>query len=257
MIDLVVLFCLLSFLNGNISLSHLVRFIQELFQLCLNQSEENYDSTQVEDDTSDDDDDLLLLSRNKKSEGLFVGRNSVNFSDTCSTTSSSASASSSSSSVLLLPGCGSTRRVRFNSVCIRNYNVVMVEDSEDVDTKPSGTTTTADAVDDENENDLHTSSLLSRKRKLVQQPQDRIVSVELFERTKCVSFQRKSHTRRKIIGKPVTLSPRQQQLLMQQQSNRGCYNKNHHYHPLDKNKVKKLDAILFPNLQKFDELLAS
>jgi hypothetical protein len=74
---------------------------------------------------------------------------------------------------------GKIRRVRFNNVRVRNYNVI-----------PQ----TASSSQDDTRTTLTLDWSYSKEREL---------TVDLFERAKAETYPRKSHTRRKISGTPV------------------------------------------------------
>jgi len=207
LVDAMLLVVFLSILNGAGTFSLLGRSISALFSgLIWGFQEENEkagddaarrtpfspttqkvtsDSAGIEDDDTD----------------TTLDSDDSNYTDVREPNTRTSSSSSSSSS------SWQTRRVRFTTVNVRNYDMVSPERDE-------------------------LSSLDWSFNK------ERQVPVELFERTKSVSYTRKSHTRRKISGTPVS-GPRRPQNVAPR-----------------KRRVPKVDTS-FPNIQQFDALLAS
>ncbi|KAL7572760.1 hypothetical protein ACA910_009024 [Epithemia clementina (nom. ined.)] len=209
--DVLILVCLFSLLNNLTLCVHLVslcrRFCSALVtgtvlsnhnNIIINKLNASSTATITDDDSyvsllADDDNNTLESSDESYDTPVNYPGSATRWCGTNGRSSESSPTSPSSSSYEKR-----ARRVRFNNVSIRNYNVLPLSTSEykySFFVSSPRTSLTLDWT-------------YTREREL---------PVELFERMRSVSYERKSHTRKKIagLGKPVTVSPQQLALQIQ------------------------------------------
>ena len=196
MIDLLILLVVFSLLNSTSSQSRICDFLSRCLEhlatrVCLLLLKKETAGTSHVDSLSEDD--SVSLEDDSTLESSDESFNTPVRTPPKSNISSSPSSSLSSYE-------RRTRRVRFSSVCVRNYNVLPMSVTSSQPPILAGIAQTSRFT-------LTLDWSYGKEREL---------PVELFERMRSFSYQRKSHTRRKISsGKPISVSPKQQMLHMQ------------------------------------------